>query len=85
MGTSLNVAPANNIPYYAAVNNVDAALINMTKVGKFKDELCLLDKSDDSIENICKELGWTQELHALYDEIQKKAEQKEEKKEEAKL
>lgn len=68
MGTSLTVAPVSHIPSMAPTF-AKRLLINKDLVGDFCmadwDDVFLSGDCDQSVLNICKELGWEEELRAV--------------------
>ncbi|PFH51230.1 hypothetical protein AMATHDRAFT_59518 [Amanita thiersii Skay4041] len=70
IGTSLTVYP------FAALVDLPKSgcprvLINLERTGSIgsqRDDLVLLGKCDDIVEELCKELGWHEELHRLWDQ-----------------
>ena len=72
MGTSLTVHP-----FASLAGMVDGScprvLINLDHVGDFgsrSDDVVLLGKCDDLVKDLCKELGWEDELLRLWDETE---------------
>ena len=72
MGTSLTVQP-----FASLAGMVDSScprvLINLDHVGDFgsrTDDVVLLGKCDDVVKDLCKELGWEDELLRLWDETE---------------
>lgn len=70
MGTSLIVQPfaslAERVP-----DSCPRVLINLDRVGSFgskSDDVVLLGKCDEIVRELCKELGWEDELVRLWDE-----------------
>ncbi|KAF8885676.1 DHS-like NAD/FAD-binding domain-containing protein [Gymnopilus junonius] len=69
MGTSLTVQP-----FASLAGMVDTTcprvLINLDRVGDFgsrSDDVVLLGKCDDIVRDLCKELGWEEELNELWE------------------
>lgn len=72
MGTSLTVQP-----FASLAERVDEScprvLINLDHVGSFgsrSDDVALLGKCDEVVKDLCKELGWEDELNKLWDETE---------------
>lgn len=72
MGTSLTVHP-----FASLAGMVDSScprvLINLDHVGDFgsrSDDVVLLGRCDDLVKDLCKELGWEDELLRLWDETE---------------
>jgi len=72
MGTSLTVQP-----FASLADRVDDScprvLINLDHVGSFgsrSDDVVLLGKCDDVVRDLCKELGWGDDLVRLWDETE---------------
>ncbi|KJA23224.1 hypothetical protein HYPSUDRAFT_40027 [Hypholoma sublateritium FD-334 SS-4] len=72
MGTSLTVQP-----FASLAERVDDScprvLINLDHVGSFgsrSDDVALLGKCDEVVRDLCKELGWDDELNQLWDETE---------------
>ncbi len=70
MGTSLTVQP-----FASLAERVDDScprvLINLDHVGSFgsrSDDVALLGKCDEVVRDLCKALGWEDELNKLWDE-----------------
>lgn len=64
MGTSLTVQPFSLLANMAP-EGCPRVLVNMELVGNIgnrSDDIILLGKSDDIIQDLCKELGWEEEL-----------------------
>jgi len=72
MGTSLTVQP-----FASLAGMVDSScprvLINLDHVGDFgsrSDDVVLLGRCDDVVKDLCRELGWEDELLRLWDETE---------------
>lgn len=71
VGTSLTVAPFAHLPDLAS-RDCPRLLINMEQVGGLgsrPDDVLLLGDIDSSIRRLADELGWREELEALYREV----------------
>ena len=69
MGTSLTVHPFASLAEMVG-ESCPRVLINLEKVGDFgsrSDDVVLLGKCDDIIRDLCRELGWEEELDALWE------------------
>ncbi|KAJ3770468.1 Sir2 family histone deacetylase Hst2 [Lentinula raphanica] len=70
IGTSLTVHPFASLAMICPTR-CPRVLINIDRVGDFgsrKDDVVLLGKCDEIIHELCKELGWEEELMRLWDE-----------------
>ncbi|KAE9390462.1 NAD-dependent deacetylase sirtuin-2 [Gymnopus androsaceus JB14] len=70
IGTSLTVHPFASLAEIAP-DTCPRVLINMETVGSFgerEDDVILLDKCDKVIKDLCKELGWEEELVKIWEE-----------------
>jgi NAD+-dependent protein deacetylase SIR2 len=68
MGTSLSVAPFSSLPEYCE-EGTPRLLINMDRVGSLgcrTDDVLLLGDCDSGVRTLAKELGWLEELEALW-------------------
>jgi len=68
MGTSLTVHPFASLTEMVE-SSCPRVLINLEKVGDFgsrSDDVVLLGNCDDIIRDLCRELGWEEELDALW-------------------
>ncbi|RXW13511.1 hypothetical protein EST38_g12344 [Candolleomyces aberdarensis] len=69
MGTSLTVHPFASLASIVG-DDCPRVLINMERVGDFgqrADDVILLGKCDDIVKDLCKELGWGDELSEAWD------------------
>ncbi|CAA7262896.1 unnamed protein product [Cyclocybe aegerita] len=72
MGTSLTVHPFASLAQMVD-KTCPRVLINLDHVGDFgarTDDVILLGKCDDVVRMLCKELGWEEELLALWNETE---------------
>ncbi|KAF8965118.1 DHS-like NAD/FAD-binding domain-containing protein [Flammula alnicola] len=70
MGTSLTVHPFASLAGMVD-DSCPRVLINLDRVGDFgsrADDVILLGKCDDIVKDLCKELGWEEELIRLWNE-----------------
>lgn len=84
MGTSLTVHPFASLADRAPAT-CPRILINLDRVGSFgsrADDVVLLGKCDEVVRNLCKELGWEDELVKLWSETEGSTETDEEVSEE---
>ncbi|KAF5384598.1 hypothetical protein D9757_007457 [Collybiopsis confluens] len=73
IGTSLTVHPFASLAYICP-DNVPRVLINIELVGDFgsgDEDVILLGKCDEVIQELCEELGWEEELLKLWEETAK--------------
>ncbi|TFK23057.1 Sir2 family histone deacetylase Hst2 [Coprinopsis marcescibilis] len=69
MGTSLTVQPFASLAEFTQ-KSCPRVLINLDRVGDFgssPDDVILLGKCDETVRDLCKELGWLDELMELWD------------------
>lgn len=69
MGTSLTVQPFASLVGFVE-HSCPRILINLDHVGDFgsrADDVVLLGKCDDIVKDLCKELGWEEDLIKLWD------------------
>jgi NAD-dependent histone deacetylase SIR2 len=72
MGTSLTVQPFASLAQRVD-DSCPRVLINLDRVGDFgsrSDDVVLLGKCDDIVRDLCKELGWEDELIKLWHETE---------------
>lgn len=72
MGTSLTVHPFASLAQRVD-DSCPRVLINLDRVGDFgsrSDDVVLLGKCDDIVRDLCKELGWEDELLKLWHETE---------------
>lgn len=72
MGTSLTVHPFASLAGMVE-SSCPRVLINLDRVGDFgsrADDVVLLGRCDDLVKDLCKELGWEDELLRLWDETE---------------
>ncbi|KAJ7780732.1 class I sirtuins SIR2 family protein [Mycena maculata] len=75
MGTSLTVHPFAGLAERAGAS-CPRVLINLDQVGnigKRPNDIVLLDKCDEVVRKLCRELGWEDELMALWAQTEAKA------------
>ncbi|KAJ7701462.1 DHS-like NAD/FAD-binding domain-containing protein [Mycena rosella] len=75
MGTSMTVHPFAGLAERAS-SNCPRVLINLDlvgSIGKRPNDVVLLGKCDDVVRKLCKELGWEDELLALWAKTEAKA------------
>lgn len=68
MGTSLKVAPCSRLPRLVK-EGTPRILINMERCGDFGnriEDVCMLGSCDDGVRKFADELGWREELEALW-------------------
>jgi NAD-dependent histone deacetylase SIR2 len=68
MGTSLKVAPCSQLPRLVK-EGTPRLLINMERsgdIGNRKEDVCLLGSCDDGVRKFADELGWREDLEALW-------------------
>ncbi|KAF9465265.1 DHS-like NAD/FAD-binding domain-containing protein [Collybia nuda] len=73
IGTSLTVHPFASLAGMAERQSCPRVLINIERVGDLgsrRDDVVLLGKCDDIVRELCKELGWSDELEKLWAETQ---------------
>jgi NAD-dependent histone deacetylase SIR2 len=79
MGTSLTVHPFAMLA--TLVNtNCPRVLINLEQVGDFShraDDVLLLGKCDEMVRELCRELGWEEDLDALWKDTEDSVEKEE--------
>lgn len=71
MGSSLTVAPFSQLPHYTK-EDVPRLLINKEQVGGLgsrPDDVLFLGDCDAGVRELADELGWREELEALYKEV----------------
>lgn len=71
MGSSLTVAPFSQLPQYTK-DDVPRLLVNKEQVGGLgsrSDDVLFLGDCDAGVRNLADELGWRDELEALYKEV----------------
>lgn len=70
IGTSLAVHPFALLPQYVGMR-CPRVLINLEEVGFFHkpDDLIFLGKCDDIIRELCRELGWEEELDETWNAV----------------
>lgn len=86
MGTSLTVFPFGALPMRVP-HEVPRLLINREKVGELgsrRDDVVLLKECDEGIRMLAEELGWLEELEALWEETKPVLTREEEEEEERK-
>ncbi|KAG2752945.1 NAD-dependent deacetylase sirtuin-2 [Suillus brevipes Sb2] len=68
LGTSLTVHPFASLVGLVP-NDCPRVLINLDEVGQFNkpDDVLLLGKCDDVVRELCRELGWEEELDAAWE------------------
>jgi NAD-dependent histone deacetylase SIR2 len=68
LGTSLTVHPFASLVDLVP-SNCPRVLINLDEVGQFnkRDDVLFLGKCDDVVRELCKELGWEEELDAAWE------------------
>lgn len=79
MGTSLTVQPFASL-VERVDNSCPRVLINLDRVGSIgsrSDDVVLLGKCDDIVRDLCKELGWEDELLKLWHETEDTVEKEE--------
>lgn len=77
MGTSLSVMPFSILPNFC-VENTPRLLINKEKVpglGSRADDVLLIDDCDEGVRRLARELGWLEELEALWAETHDKTQE----------
>ncbi|KAJ5152761.1 Sirtuin family [Penicillium canariense] len=68
MGTSLKVAPCSRLPRLVQ-EGIPRVLINMEKSGDFgsrNEDVCILGSCDEGVRKLAHELGWSEDLDALW-------------------
>lgn len=83
IGTSLTVHPFASLAGMADRQSCPRVLINIERVGDLgsrRDDVVLLGKCDDVVRDLCKELGWSEELEKLWAETQRDEDKGEEEK-----
>lgn len=68
MGTSLKVAPCSRLPRLVK-EGTPRILINMERAGDFgnrSEDVCILGSCNDGVRKFADELGWREELEALW-------------------
>ncbi|CAM6092809.1 unnamed protein product [Calypogeia fissa] len=71
MGTSLTVQPFASLPQFA-LEGIPRLLINLERVGGLGmrvDDVCILSECDAGVRRLADELGWREELEALWKEV----------------
>mmetsp|Transcript_30571 Transcript_30571/g.47554 ORF Transcript_30571/g.47554 Transcript_30571/m.47554 type:complete len:146 (-) Transcript_30571:379-816(-) len=88
MGTTLSVHPFSSLPNRVSLLT-PRLLLNMESVGPFQRigeeggaayrDIQMLQKTDDSVNEICEKLGWVDQLHQLMGEKGSKKEKENER------
>jgi NAD-dependent histone deacetylase SIR2 len=71
MGTSLKVAPCSQLPRLVK-EGTPRVLINMERAGDMgnrNEDVCVLGPCDDGVRKFADELGWRDELEALWSSV----------------